>query len=79
MVKNQPARAGDPGDAGLIPGSGRSPKQKMATHSSIVAWKIPQGVEPGGGRKSVRYDSAAEHACNLDKFNIFVPLQNRGE
>ena len=25
MVKNQPARAGDPGDAGSIPGSERSP------------------------------------------------------
>ena len=25
MVKNAPANAGDPGDAGLIPGSGRSP------------------------------------------------------
>ena len=24
MVKNSPANAGDPGDAGLIPGSGRS-------------------------------------------------------
>ena len=25
MVKNQPANSGDIGDAGLIPGSGRSP------------------------------------------------------
>ena len=25
VVKNPPASAGDPGDAGLIPGSGRSP------------------------------------------------------
>ena len=25
MVKNLPAKAGDTGDAGLIPGSGRSP------------------------------------------------------
>ena len=25
MVKNPPADAGDPGDVGLIPGSGRSP------------------------------------------------------
>ena len=26
MVKNPPANAGDIGDVGLIPGSGRSPK-----------------------------------------------------
>ena len=25
VIKNTPARAGDTGDAGLIPGSGRSP------------------------------------------------------
>ena len=29
------------GDAGLIPGSGRSPGGGMATHSSIFAWKNP--------------------------------------
>ena len=26
---------------GLIPGSGNSLKKEMATHSSILAWKIP--------------------------------------
>ena len=40
MVKNLPANAGDSGDMGLIPGSGRSPGVGMATHSSILAWKI---------------------------------------
>ena len=29
------------GDAGLIPGSGRSPGKEMAIHCSILAWKIP--------------------------------------
>ena len=28
MVKNPPASAGDPGDMGLIPGSGRSPRKR---------------------------------------------------
>ena len=28
------------GDAGSIPGSGRSPGEGMATHSSILAWRI---------------------------------------
>ena len=29
------------GDLGLIPELGRSPEEGMATHSSILAWKIP--------------------------------------
>ena len=28
------------GNLGLIPGSGRFPREGMATHSSILAWKI---------------------------------------
>ena len=37
-VKNSPANAGD---TGSIPGSGRSPEEGIATHSSILTWKIP--------------------------------------
>ena len=36
------------GDSELIPGSGRSPKKEMATHSSILAWRIPWREETGG-------------------------------
>ena len=36
------------GDPGLIPGSGRSPGKGMATHVSILAWRIPWREEPGG-------------------------------
>ena len=36
------------GDAGSIPGSGRSLGEGMATHSSILAWEIPWTEEPGG-------------------------------
>ena len=35
------------GDAGLIPGSGRSPEVGNGTHSSILAWEIPWAEEPG--------------------------------
>ena len=31
-----------------IPGSGRSLEKELATHSSILAWKIPWTEEPGG-------------------------------
>ena len=39
--KNLPANVGNAGDLGSIPRWGRSPGGKMATHFSILAWKIP--------------------------------------
>ena len=33
---------------GSIPGLGRSCGEEIATHSSILAWKIPWTEEPGG-------------------------------
>ena len=45
VVKNPPANAGD---TGSIPGSGRSLGEGNATHSSILAWRIPWAEEPGG-------------------------------
>ena len=33
---------------GSIPESGSSPGKGMATHSSILAWRIPRTEEPGG-------------------------------
>ena len=44
MGKESACNAGDPG---LIPGSGRSLEKEMATHSSILAWRIPWTEEPG--------------------------------
>ena len=35
------------GDLGSIPGSGRSSEKEMATHSSILAWRISWTEEPG--------------------------------
>ena len=32
----------------LITGSGRSPGEETATHSSFLAWEIPWTEEPGG-------------------------------
>ena len=48
VVKNPPASAGGVGDSGSIPGSGRSPEEEMATHSSVLAWRIPGSQETGG-------------------------------
>ena len=47
-------------DAGLIPGSGRSPGRGHGNHSSILAWRIPWTEEPDGlqptGLQRVRHD-----------------------
>ena len=48
VVKNPPASAGDAGDLGSIPASGRSLGVGSGTHSSIPAWEIPWTEEPGG-------------------------------
>ena len=36
------------GDPGSIPRLGKSLEKEMATHSSILSWKIPWMEEPGG-------------------------------
>ena len=50
MVKNPLANARDikPINVGLIPGLGRFPGEGIATHSSILAWRIPWTEESGG-------------------------------
>ena len=40
MVKNLTANARDIRDVGSILGSGEPLEKEMATHSSILAWKI---------------------------------------
>ena len=56
VVKNSPANAGDPG---LIPGWEDALEKEMATHSSILARKIPWIEDPGGlqslGSQRIRY------------------------
>ena len=47
VVKNLPANAGDSGDMGLISGSVRSLEEEMATHSNVLARKVPWSEEPG--------------------------------
>ena len=45
VVKNMPANTGD---MGLILGWEDPLEWEMETHPSILAWEIPQTVEPGG-------------------------------
>ena len=48
VVKNLPANAGDERDMDSIPGWGDPLEEGMATHSSILAWRILWTDEPGG-------------------------------
>ena len=54
------ASAYNAGDPGSIPGSGRSLEKEMATHPSILAWKIPWTEKYGRlqsmGSQRVRHD-----------------------
>ena len=65
--KNPPANAGNARDTGSIPRLGRSPEKEMATHSSILAWRISWTEEPGGlqfmGSQRVGHYREHRHAC----------------
>ena len=47
-VNNLPASAGDIRDTGSMLGQEDPLEEGMATHSSILAWRIPQTDETGG-------------------------------
>ena len=47
-VKNLPANAGSKRILGSIPGLEDTLEEEMATHSSILSWRIPWTEEPGG-------------------------------
>ena len=65
VVKTSPANAEDASNVGAIPGLGRSPRGRMATHSSVLAWKFPWTKKPGGlhsmGSQRVGHSLASEH------------------
>ena len=50
VVKNRPAYAGDLRNSSSIPGREDPLEVGMATHSSVLAWRIPWTEEPGSVR-----------------------------
>jgi len=48
VIENSSANAGDIRHMGSIPGSKDPLEEGMATHSSILAWRIPWTEEPVG-------------------------------
>ena len=71
MVKSLPANAGDIRDTGSIPGLENPLEEDMATHSSILAWRIP--VDRGAWRATVHRvtesdtTDSADLACTYQK------------
>ena len=47
MVKSLPATAGAVREAGLMPGGGYPLEEGLATHFSILAWRLAWTEEPG--------------------------------
>ena len=66
------------GDLGLSPGLGRSPGEGMATHSSILAWRIPWTEELDGlqsvGLQRVAHDSVINTFTGLIHVKVLEKL-----
>ena len=74
MLKNSPGSAGDTGDIGFIPQSGRSPGEGNGNHSSILVSTISWTEEHGGlqsmGSQRVGHNWAAEHTCKCSSHSV---------
>ena len=64
VVKNLPANAGDAGSIRFL-SQEDALEEKMATHSSTLAWEVPWAEEPGGLQslrsQRIGHDLATEH------------------
>ena len=82
MVKNLPANAGDLSDVGSVPGLRISPGGGMATHSSILARRIPWTKKPGGlqslGSQRAGHDwsNLVQHSTQLGYMLIRIYLNH---
>ena len=60
VIKNPPANAGGIRDTGLNLGQEDSLEEGMATHSSVLEWRMPWTEEPGRiqsmGLQRIRHD-----------------------
>ena len=66
LVKNLPANTGDAREGNVTLDWGKPLEMELATHSIILAWRIPWTEEPGGlqstGSQRGRYNWAYTHA-----------------
>ena len=76
VIKTLSARAGGARDADLIPAGGDSLEEGMATHSSVLAWRIPGTEEPGGlhaieSQRDRTERVSTQHACREDRSLVY--------
>ena len=68
------------GDVGSITGSEDPLEKEMATHSSILAWRIPRTEEPGRlqtlGSQNVKHDLVAKQQKQI--FDFFPSVDHQG-
>ena len=70
-LENLPENAGDLGDMGLIPRLGKSHGEEMATHSSILAWRIPW-TEKSGSLQSIGSQRVNHARSDLAPMEIYL-------
>ena len=80
VVKNLPSNAGDTETRVWSLGQEYPLEEEIATHSSILAWRIPWTEEPGGlqslGLKRVRHDWAHAHTHTCTHANTHAHTLN---
>ena len=70
MVKNLPANAGDTGDAGLIPGSGRSPGERNGNPFQYSCLENP--IDREAWQATVH--GVAKSRTQLSNLALIVPM-----
>ena len=81
--KESTCNTGEAGDKGLIPGSEDPLEEGMATHSSILAWRIPGTGASGGlqsmGAQRIRHDWRDwAHFDEADPFSCSLAIVDFG-
>ena len=72
VVNNPSANAGDSRNIDSLPGSWRSPEVGNGTYNSIVVWKIPWTVEPGGLQSM-----GVQSQTLMSMYHTHKPVKNR--
>ena len=67
--------AGITGDTGSIPGSRRSLEESMATHSTILAWRIIWTKEPGKLQSKGWQTAGHDWMTKCPRFGLIFPKQ----
>ena len=78
VIKKQPTNAGDPGDMGLIPESGRSPGGGNGNPLQYSCLENPWTEEPSGlqsmGSQRVRHNQATEQNTHTTMYISVMKL-----